>query len=164
MHYSCLSDSSAFNAFWTSCRRSSFSSLRGRLGSPVTCTMPFPRTTRFEPTILAMGRAEVTCTTGMPAFSSSVVIAAPLRVLVPQVDVRMTASTPLSFTFWAISLPIRRVLDKGVDAGLLKFCRYRSAATSAGASGGCENDGINAFVLHLLGHLLAHSSRVGQRR
>ncbi len=53
----------------------------------------------MEPTILAMGSAEVICTTGMPAFSSSVVIAAPLRVLVPQVDVRITASTPSRLIF-----------------------------------------------------------------
>lgn len=51
----------------------------------------------------------------MPAFSSSVDIAAPLRVLVPQVDVRMTASTPSLFTFSAISLPSRRVFDSGFD-------------------------------------------------
>ena len=76
--------------------------------------MPLPRTTRFEPTILAMGRAEVICTVGMPAFSSSVVIAAPLRVLVPHVEVRMTASIPSRFAFSAISRPIRRVLESGL--------------------------------------------------
>src|SRR5262245_47691136 len=49
--------------------------------------MPFPKTTRLDPTIFAIDMAEVICTTGIPAFSSSVVIAAPLRVLVPQVEV-----------------------------------------------------------------------------
>ena len=95
-------------------RRSSFSSLVDRLGSPATWTMPWPRTTRLEPTILAIGRAEVIWTTGIPAFSNSVVIAAPLRVLVPQVDVRITASTPSALTFSTISLPMRRVLDSGL--------------------------------------------------
>ena len=108
-------DCSAFKAFCTSFRRRSFSSSGGNLASPVTCTMPVPKTTRLAPTILAMGSAEVICTTGMPAFSSSVVIAAPLRVLVPHVEVRMTASTPSRLIFWAISLPRRRVLDSGLD-------------------------------------------------
>jgi hypothetical protein len=65
--------------------------------------MPHPWTTRFEPTIFATGSTEVTCTTGIPAFSSSVVIAAPLRVEVPHVEVRITASTPSCFNFAAIS-------------------------------------------------------------
>jgi hypothetical protein len=76
--------------------------------------MPLPNTMRLEPTIFAMGSAEVICTVGMPAFSSSVVIAAPLRVLVPQVDVRITASIPSRFAFSAISRPMRRVLESGL--------------------------------------------------
>ena len=75
--------------------------------------MPFPCTTRLEPTIFATGVTAVTCATGMPAFSSSVAIAAPLRVLVPQVDVRMTASTPALFRFSAISWPMRRLFASG---------------------------------------------------
>jgi hypothetical protein len=77
--------------------------------------MPLPRTTRLEPTIFAIGKAAVICTTGMPAFSSSVVIAAPLRVLVPHVEVRMTASTPSFFAFSTISRPSLRVLDNGLE-------------------------------------------------
>ena len=95
-------------------RRRSFSSLGDRLGSPATWTMPWPRTTRLEPTILAIGRAEVIWTTGIPAFSNSVVIAAPLRVLVPQVEVNMTASTSASNRRWAISRPIRRLFSSGL--------------------------------------------------
>ena len=76
--------------------------------------MPLPNTMRLEPTIFAMGSAEVIWTVGMPAFSSSVVIAAPLRVLVPQVDVRITASIPSRFAFSAISRPMRRVLESGL--------------------------------------------------
>ena len=59
--------------------------------------MPVPKTTRLEPTILAIGFAAVICTTGMPAFSSSVVIAAPLRVLVPHVEVRMIGIDAVPF-------------------------------------------------------------------
>jgi len=76
--------------------------------------MPHPWTTRFEPTILATGMTEVTWATAMPAFSSSVVIAAPLRVEVPHVDVRITASTPSAFNFCAISRPSRRLLARGL--------------------------------------------------
>ena len=76
--------------------------------------MPLPKMMRFEPTIFATGRAEVICTVGIPAFSSSVVIAAPLRVLVPHVDVRMIASMRSRFAFSAISRPMRRVLESGL--------------------------------------------------
>ena len=76
--------------------------------------MPVPWTMRLEPTILAMGTTEVTWQTGMPAFSNSVAIAAPLRVLVPQAEVRITASTPESFNFCAISCPKRRLLASGL--------------------------------------------------
>ena len=41
-------------------------------------------------------------------------IAAPLRVLVPHVDVSMTASIPSCFTRSAISRPMRRVLESGL--------------------------------------------------
>ena len=75
--------------------------------------MPLPSTVRLAPTILATGNAAVICTVGMPAFSNSVVIAAPLRVLVPHVEVRMIASIPNCFAFAAISRPMRRVLESG---------------------------------------------------
>ena len=113
--YCLLSDCSASRACCTSFRRSSFSSAGASLASPVTWTIPVPKTTRLDPTILAIGRAEVICTTGMPALSSSVVIAAPLRVLVPHVEVRMTASTPSCLIFSTISLPSRRVFDSGLE-------------------------------------------------
>lgn len=51
---------------------------------------------RFAPAEDATAVIFVTCTVGMPARSSSFVIAAPQRVLVPQVDVSSTASTPSS--------------------------------------------------------------------
>ena len=105
---------SASRAFSTNWRRSFFSSSADRLASPTTCTIPFPSTVRLAPTIFATGRAAVICTVGIPAFSSSVVIAAPLRVLVPQVDVTIIASMPKRFAFSAISRPIRRVFDSGL--------------------------------------------------
>ncbi len=77
--------------------------------------MPLPRTSRLAPTIFATGSAAVICTVGIPAFSNSVVIAAPLRVLVPHVEVRMIASMPSSLALAAISRPIRRVFDNGLD-------------------------------------------------
>ena len=103
----------ASNAFSTNRRRTFLSSSGSRFASPTTCTMPFPSTSRLAPTIFAMGNADVICTVGIPAFSNSVVIAAPLRVLVPHVEVRIIASIPSCFAFSAISRPIRRVLDNG---------------------------------------------------
>jgi hypothetical protein len=69
--------------------------------------MPAAGTTRFAPTITATGVIVETCTVGNPAFSSSLAIAAPQRVLVPQVEVRMTASTRAARSFSAISRPMR---------------------------------------------------------
>ena len=48
----------------------------------------------FEPTIMAMEGIEQIWAVGIPARSISLTIAAPQRVLVPQVEVRMTPSTP----------------------------------------------------------------------
>jgi len=68
--------------------------------------MPAPGTIRLEPIIRAIGVIVVIWTVGIPFRSSSLVITAPQRVLVPQVEVRMTVSTPLSFIAatmpWAI--------------------------------------------------------------
>ena len=69
--------------------------------------MPAAGTMRLAPTITATGVMVETCTVGRPARSSSSAIAAPQRVLVPQVEVRMTASTPAARSFAAISRPIR---------------------------------------------------------
>ena len=75
--------------------------------------MPRPGTMRLGPTALATGNIAVIWTAGMPAFSISCVIAAPLRVLVPQVEVRITASTWASFSRAAISRPKRRLFFRG---------------------------------------------------
>ena len=63
--------------------------------------MPRPGTMRLGPTAFATGNKVVIWAAGIPAFSISCVIAAPLRVLVPQVEVRITAST------WGILQPRR---------------------------------------------------------
>ena len=105
---------SASRAFSINCRLNFFSSSGRRLASPTTCTMPLPSTRRLAPIIFATGKAEVICTVGIPAFSNSVVIAAPLRVLVPHVEVRIIASMPSFLAFSAISRPMRRVLDSGL--------------------------------------------------
>ena len=69
--------------------------------------IPAAGTMRLAPTMTATGVIVETCTVGNPARSSSFAIAAPQRVLVPQVEVRMTASTPAARSFSAISRPIR---------------------------------------------------------
>ena len=69
--------------------------------------MPAAGTTRLAPTMTATGVIVETCTVGSPARSSSRTIAAPQRVLVPHVEVRMTASTPAARSFSAISCPMR---------------------------------------------------------
>jgi hypothetical protein len=63
-------------------------------------------TIRVEPTIFATDGIEQMCAVGMPALSSSFVSAAPQRVLVPHVEVRIAAWTPWAFSSAAISRPI----------------------------------------------------------
>ena len=62
---------------------------------------------RGEPPITATGVMAVTWAVGIPALSSSLASTAPQRVLVPQVEVRITADTPVSLRSRAISRPIR---------------------------------------------------------
>ena len=56
-------------------------------------------TIRFAPTVMEIGVTVQICTTGIPALSISFTIVAPQRVQVPQVEVRMTASTPSARSF-----------------------------------------------------------------
>jgi hypothetical protein len=67
--------------------------------------MANPLSARGVPTVFTMSDTAAICTVGMPAFSSSFVIVAPQRVLVPQVEVKMAASTPRLSNSTAISLP-----------------------------------------------------------
>lgn len=59
----------------------------------------------LAPMVLEMGTTVHIWTTGMPTLSISFTIVAPQRVQVPQVDVRITAPTLSSRSFWAISTP-----------------------------------------------------------
>ena len=61
---------------------------------------------RLEPTICATDVIVAICAVGSPAASSSLVSAAPPRVLVPQVEVRMTPDTPSALSCLAIACPI----------------------------------------------------------
>lgn len=61
----------------------------------------------IAPTVLDIGVTVHICAAGIPTFSISLTIVAPQRVQVPQVDVIITPSTPLSNNSWAISFPIR---------------------------------------------------------
>lgn len=63
-------------------------------------------TMRFAPTVFEIGTIEQIWTVGSFARSSSLVIVAPQRVQVPQVEVRITACTPSLISVAAISFPI----------------------------------------------------------
>lgn len=76
--------------------------------------MPVPLTSQRDPVLTATGTIVVTCATGMPTLSISCEIADPQRVLVPQVDVRITACTLALRSFAAIPRPISRAFAKGV--------------------------------------------------
>ena len=70
---------------------------------------------RLEPVDSATEMRAATWTAGMPARSISCASAAPQRVLVPQVEVTMAASTPCSRSASAISRPTRRALATGAE-------------------------------------------------
>ena len=70
-------------------------------------TMPPEAMARSEPTSFATGIMVQTCATGISNFSISLLIAAPQRVLDPQVEVRITPVTPAAFNRSAIPCPMR---------------------------------------------------------
>lgn len=76
--------------------------------------MPLADITRLEPTIKATGVIVHTCAVVNPARSISLTITAPQRVLVPQVEVKMTAVTPSAWSRLAILCPIFLLLSKVV--------------------------------------------------
>src|SRR4029078_12539022 len=82
--------------------RSACSSPTARDGSPVGLVIDTPRSTRFAPTICPMVGSAVTNTVVIPIRSISFASVAPQRVPVPQVPVRITASTPASRSSSAI--------------------------------------------------------------
>ena len=79
--------------------------------------MPPEAMARREPTSLATGIMVQICVTGIPSFSISVLIAAPQRVLEPQVEVRMTPVTPAALQSFGDALAdARGVLHRGMGA------------------------------------------------
>ena len=69
---------------------------------------------RLEPTIRATAVIAHTCAVDNPPRSNSLVNAAPQRVLVPQVEVRITPDTPLDLSCSAIACPIFLAFSTGV--------------------------------------------------
>ena len=72
-------------------------------GLPVGLTMPPEAMARSEPTSFATGIIVQICVTGISSFSISLLIAAPQRVLEPQVEVRITPVTPADLRRAAIA-------------------------------------------------------------
>ena len=68
-----------------------------------------PLTMRVARTCSATGYIALTRATGSPAFSSSLLITAPLRLQVPHVATKSTPSTLSFFRSAAISWPTRRI-------------------------------------------------------
>src|SRR5260370_30472491 len=81
-----------------------------RTGLPSGCGMRTPATMRLARISSANDVNVVTYATGMPARSISLAIAAPQRVQVLQVAVRITPCTSAACSSWAISSPKRRAL------------------------------------------------------
>ena len=86
------------------------SSSRLKLGSPTTLVIALPRTIRFDPTDLASASRALICATGIPWASSSFASAAPPRLQEPQVEVRITPSTPAALSSRPISWAKRRMV------------------------------------------------------
>lgn len=98
-------DCRAPSAFLTRLRRSRLSSSLGNAGFPNGCGIATAGTIRLAPTVREMGTIEARCATGNPARSISLTSVAPQRVSVPQVEVRITPSTPADFNSAAIAFP-----------------------------------------------------------
>lgn len=91
--------------------RSAFSASGPSSAFPIGLTIFTPVTILVDPTISATGTIVHTWAVGMPVLSISLLSADPQRVLVPQVDVRITPSTPASLSAAPISLPILRAFS-----------------------------------------------------
>lgn len=82
-----------------------FSSSGDRAAFPRGLTIFCAGTILLEPTISATRATADRWVVGMPALSISFASVAPQRVLVPQVEVRITPETPSSLRLSAIFLP-----------------------------------------------------------
>jgi hypothetical protein len=86
--------------------RRTFSDSKSRSALPMGLTIFTAVTIRFDPTMEATGVMVHTCAVGIPVLSISLVSAAPQRVLVPQVEVRITPETLFDCSSVAIACPI----------------------------------------------------------
>ena len=110
--YHCLpSDCNIFNARSAMSFLKAFSASGPSSALPIGLTILTPVTILVEPTISATGTIVQTWAVGIPILSISLLSADPQRVLVPQVDVRITPSTPAAFSADPISLPILRAFS-----------------------------------------------------
>ena len=91
---SVISVDKAFIALSKICRLIAFSSSMLTDGFPKGWGIAIAGTILLAPTVNEIGTTVQICTTGIPVLSISFTIVAPQRVHVPQVDVRITASTP----------------------------------------------------------------------
>ena len=101
---------SASSAVWTRRLRKRRSSSGLRSGSPTTLVMALPLTIRFDPTDRASASSALIWTIGIPSVSSSLASAAPPRLHDPQVEVRITPSTPANLSSRPISWAKRRMV------------------------------------------------------
>ncbi len=92
-------------AFLTNSYLSSFSASQAKAGLPTGWGMATVGTILLAPTDCEIVVMVAIWTIGIPYLSISFTIVAPQRVQVPQVDVRITPSTPAFFNSAPISLP-----------------------------------------------------------
>lgn len=97
------------------CRRKVRSPSASIAGSPVGCSTLREATIRGDPTMAATCFIEQICTVAIPTRSISFASAAPQRVLVPQVEVRIMACTPSASNRRAISRPTFFALVSDID-------------------------------------------------
>lgn len=95
----------AVRAFLISLVLIDFSSSLATVGLPTGYGIATVGTILFAPTDFDIVVIVAICTIGMPYLSISLTIVAPQRVQVPHVDVRITPSTPASFSSLPISVP-----------------------------------------------------------
>lgn len=72
--------------------------------------MALPRMIRFDPTDFASASRALIWTIGIPSVSNSLASAAPPRLHDPQVEVRITPSTPAALSTPPISCANRRIV------------------------------------------------------
>jgi len=95
-------------------RRNAFSEPASSSALPRGLTILKAVIMRLEPTITATGVIVHICAVGIPSRSSSLVSAAPQRVLVPQVEVTIAPDAPSDVSCLAIACPISLAVSRAV--------------------------------------------------